>query len=202
MILRYICDFNIPGCEQYSQYSGYSETFRFEGDYIDTTPRDAYGRRLCQLVAVDATSFRRTQTQFQKEFLLRELNKAYAGFRSGRKGVPLVAVATGNWGCGAFHGDPRLKSLLQLMAAAVAGRDVAYFTFGDEQLRDDIFAMYTMISEKKITVGTLYTILCQYGDQFGESRSSPSLDLYGYLYAVLDTLDDPDDGEMIESSNL
>lgn len=165
---------------------------------MDTTPRDAYGRRLCQLVAVDAVQFRRKQVQYQKEFLKRELNKAFAGFHHPCRGAEpskLVAVATGNWGCGAYQGDPRLKCLLQLMAAAVAGRDLVYFTFGDQQLRDDLFAMYSLISEKKLTVGTLYTLLCQYGDQFGDSQS-PALDLYGYLYAVLDSMDD------VESSDL
>ena len=53
-----------------------------------------------------------------------------------------MAVATGNWGCGAFGGDVRLKALLQLMAAAVSGRDVVYFTFGDRQLQEDLFSMH------------------------------------------------------------
>jgi len=62
------------------------------------------------------------------------------------------------------------------MAAAVAGRDVAYFTFGDEQLRDDVFAMYTILFEKKVTVGKLYKILCKYG----EGRRTGG-DLYEYI---------------------
>ena len=53
-----------------------------------------------------------------------------------------MAVATGNWGCGAFGGDVRLKALLQLMAAAVAGRDVVYFTFTDRELQEDLFTMH------------------------------------------------------------
>lgn len=103
----------------------------------------------------------------------------------------MTAVATGNWGCGAFRGDPRLKCLIQLMAAAVTHRDVVYFTFGDRQLRDDLYNMYSLLKEKEVTVGTLYTMLCQYGQQIGGSRSL-SLDLYGYLYALLDTLDSED----------
>ena len=30
--------------------------------------------------------------------------------------------ATGNWGCGAFGGDPELKSLMQWVAASYWGR--------------------------------------------------------------------------------
>lgn len=112
--------------------------------------------------------------------------------------MPLTAVATGNWGCGAFRGDPRLKCLIQLMAAAVTNRDVVYFTFGDNQLRDDVYNMYSLLTEKRVTVGNLYSMLCQYGKQIGESRS-PSLDLYGYLYAILDTMDS--DGVTDCSSN-
>ncbi len=56
-----------------------------------------------------------------------------------------MAVATGNWGCGAFGGDPHLKSLLQLMAAAQNGRQVAYFTVGDVQLAKTIGEMFELI---------------------------------------------------------
>jgi len=70
------------GCEQYSRYSGYSNSFRFEGDYIDTTPQDAYGRSLCQIIAIDATPYSFPATQYKEKAFLRELNKAYAGFHS------------------------------------------------------------------------------------------------------------------------
>jgi hypothetical protein len=77
------------------------------------------------------------------------------------------------------------------MAAAVTHRDVVYFTFGDNSLRDDVYSMYSLLVEKKVTVGNLYTMLCEYGQQIGDSRS-PSLDLYGYLYALLDSMDSED----------
>ena len=42
----------------------------------------------------------------------------------------LRPVATGNWGCGAFKGDPQLKSMLQWAAASAAGRpQMIYCTF-------------------------------------------------------------------------
>ena len=53
-----------------------------------------------------------------------------------------MAVATGNWGCGASGGDPEMKALIQLMAAAEAGRDVAYFTHGNGQLGVKMKDMY------------------------------------------------------------
>lgn len=65
----------------------------------------------------------------------------------------LPAVATGNWGCGAFRGNPKLKVLLQLMAASVAGRAMVYFTFGDTTLRDEIAEMYSHLVQQNITIG-------------------------------------------------
>ena len=42
----------------------------------------------------------------------------------------LRPVATGNWGCGAFKGDPQLKSMLQWAATSAAGRpQMIYCTF-------------------------------------------------------------------------
>ncbi|VDI64122.1 Hypothetical predicted protein, partial [Mytilus galloprovincialis] len=44
-------------------------------------------------------------------------------------------IATGNWGCGAFGGDPQLKAMLQWMAASYAGVPyVMYYTFHNDKL--------------------------------------------------------------------
>lgn len=44
-------------------------------------------------------------------------------------------VATGNWGCGVFRGDPELKAVIQWVAASAAGCPVVvYHTFGDKRL--------------------------------------------------------------------
>lgn len=92
---------------------------------------------------------------FIYQFLIITINnkfKAYVGFYS-RNPVALSPVATGNWGCGAFRGDARLKSLVQLMACNAAGRHMVYFTFEDTQLRDDLYNMYKFLSDNHITVG-------------------------------------------------
>lgn len=84
--------------------------------------------------------------------VLREVNKAYVGFHS-RKTHQLPPVATGNWGCGAFRGNPHLKFLIQLMACSASNRDMVYFTFGDDELRDTLYNMYTFIATNGITIG-------------------------------------------------
>lgn len=77
--------------------------------------------------------------------------KAYAGFHS-RNNSTLAPVATGNWGCGAFRGDARLKSLIQLMVCTVAGRDMVYFTFGDYELKNELHKIYMFLSEHQIKI--------------------------------------------------
>ena len=80
---------------------------------------------------------------------------------SRRKKEELCAIATGNWGCGAFGGDPQLKSIIQLLAAGEIGRDLAYFTFGDTLLRDSMADMWEFISNNAITVG-MYRVFYSY----------------------------------------
>ena len=149
---------SVIGVEQFSCYSGYGDSFRFEGRMKDSTERDTSGRRLTCLVAMDAIRFSgNTELQFRMDKVERELNKAFVAYGVwNNKEVRLPAVATGNWGCGAFGGDPRLKLLIQLMAASVAGRDLAYFTFGDEELTREGGRLYNKLVEEEVTVGQLF----------------------------------------------
>ena len=48
----------------------------------------------------------------------------------------LRPVATGNWGCGAFKGNPQLKSMLQWAATSAAGRpQMIYCTFANAAMK-------------------------------------------------------------------
>ena len=124
---------------------------------INIVCRDTWNRKVTQIVAIDAYNFGNTDEQYKPKFVLRELNKAYVGFCRGleeiESGVELSAVATGNWGCGVFRGDPRLKFLLQLMACSLAGKEMAYFTFGDGPLQAELGAMYEHLVGLNVTVG-------------------------------------------------
>ncbi|KAI4458449.1 poly adp-ribose glycohydrolase [Holotrichia oblita] len=151
----------IIGAERYSNYSGYGDTFAWEGDYQDQTPYDCYGRRKVSILAIDAIKFNKASEQFSTSHMLRELNKAYVGFHSNLTGK-LAPVATGNWGCGAFRGDPSLKSLIQLMACSAAKRYMVYYTFGDTDLEKTIYNLYTFIGNNKVTISELWRILCRF----------------------------------------
>lgn len=149
----------ITGAEQYSRYAGYSRNFEWKEAMKDSTQRDAWQRRCIEIVAIDAIRFRDTREQFTGASIERDLNKAYCGFQVNKTfSQQNAAVATGNWGCGAFNGHPKMKGLLQLMAAAEAERDVAYFTFGDRHTMRELHEMHLFL-EDRFTVGQLYTCL-------------------------------------------
>ncbi|KAE8591366.1 hypothetical protein XENTR_v10018426 [Xenopus tropicalis] len=175
----------ITGAEQYSEYTGYSETYKWARVHEDESPRDEWQRRTTEIVAIDAFQFRRPIDQFIPEKIERELNKAFCGFyRADVNPKNLSAVATGNWGCGAFGGDPRLKALIQFLAAAEAGRDLVYFTFGDRELMKDIYLMYSFLTEKNKTVGDIYSLLIEYYNKVCRNCSTPRPDekLYRFIY--------------------
>ncbi|XP_016323855.1 poly(ADP-ribose) glycohydrolase isoform X2 [Sinocyclocheilus anshuiensis] len=174
----------ITGAEQFSRYSGYSDTYRWDGNHDDQTPRDKWKRRCTEIVAIDALHYRNFLEQFHAEHMSRELNKAFCGFvRPGVQMENLSAVATGNWGCGAFGGDTRLKAVLQMMAAAEAERDLMYFTFGDADLLRDVHHIHTLITDAHATVGSLFSLLLQYYECVCKktTRGKPQETLYCFL---------------------
>ncbi|XP_048474689.1 poly(ADP-ribose) glycohydrolase-like isoform X2 [Rhincodon typus] len=146
----------VTGSQLYSKYNGYSDSFKWVGAHNDETPRDLFLRRQTEIVAIDAIHFRDPTEQYKLHNLDRELHKAYCGFSNAHRVVPSwtdTPIATGNWGCGAFRGDAKLKALIQIMAAAQARRDVTYFTFGDMGLTDSLREMHTFLRNMDFTVG-------------------------------------------------
>ncbi|XP_013860568.1 poly(ADP-ribose) glycohydrolase [Austrofundulus limnaeus] len=181
----------ITGTEQFSKYTGYAESYKWKDRYKDETPRDEWQRKCTEIVAIDALKYRHFLEQFLPEKITRELNKAYCGFsRNNANTKHLSAIATGNWGCGAFGGDTRLKALIQLMAAAEAGRDVAYFTFGDAKLMREVHEVHGFLTERQVTIGQLYVLLNQYFDDVCKNcrTSHPHVSLYDFIYNKVSSL--------------
>lgn len=69
----------IVGAERFSSYTGYASSFRFTGDFRDSSPRDTWGRRQTHIIAIDALSHP-GDDQFILACMYRELSKAYCGF--------------------------------------------------------------------------------------------------------------------------
>lgn len=74
-------------------------------------------------------------------------------------------VATGNWGCGVFGGDPELKATIQWLAASQTRRPfISYYTFGVEALRN-LDQVTKWILSHKWTVGDLWNMMLEYSAQ-------------------------------------
>ncbi|XP_010277848.1 PREDICTED: poly(ADP-ribose) glycohydrolase 1-like isoform X3 [Nelumbo nucifera] len=76
-----------------------------------------------------------------------------------------IGVVTGNWGCGAFGGDPELKTIVQWLAASQALRPfISHCTFGEEALRT-LDQVSQWILSHEWTVGDLWNLLAEYSNQ-------------------------------------
>eukprot|EP00112_Aurelia_sp_Birch-Aquarium-sp1_P005984 Seg1670.14 transcript_id=Seg1670.14/GoldUCD/mRNA.D3Y31 product=Poly protein_id=Seg1670.14/GoldUCD/D3Y31 len=169
----------VRGAERFSHYTGYAQTYKWHKEYVDLTPRDRWGRRNTEVVAMDAHVFNIYAQQFKQGMLKRELNKAYCAFYSSEDPLNLPAVATGNWGCGAFGGDARLKALIQLMAASHASRNMVYFTFNDKKLSEDLRDFHDFLKINDITIRDLWKLLQRYEREL--KKKDKHIELYPYL---------------------
>lgn len=158
----------ITGAERFSCYSGYGGGFTYAGPYTDPNPVDPVNNRCSvSIVAIDAIPAAwlpgGASYQFKDEAILRETCKAYCGFSfsdiPSDEGQKLSPVATGNWGCGAFGGNKRLKTLIQWMSTSQAGRTLHYYTFSDKGLSEKQEIMKACLLESKVTVGQLFSFL-------------------------------------------
>lgn len=55
-----------------------------------------------------------------------------------------------------------IVAIIQLIAASQAGRPLAYFTFGDQNLVNSFYKVYEYLSNEKATVKDLCSYLQQY----------------------------------------
>ncbi|KFB34902.1 AGAP000589-PA-like protein [Anopheles sinensis] len=173
----------VLGAEQFCTYENYAATFAFADDHRDETPRDASGRRRCYIVGLDALKvLDGTTNQYSERSILRELHKAYVGFRYPLPG-PVPGIATGNWGCGAFGGSAPLKALLQLMVGCVTERPLLYFTCNERNLQERLCNLYAFLTERRVPVATVYELLVRYGADDASSHGTSNV--YNYLYQSL-----------------
>jgi len=163
----------LSGAEQFSDTKGYGKTLEYGGDHIDKTPV-VDGVIQTHIAAIDALDFRSVgrDVQYSKEYCLRELIKSYCGFNRVSH-LPDLPIATGNWGCGAFLGDREWKSIIQLLSASEAEKELHYYTFKDEKLATALKAVYDLLKAKNLTVGTLFQLLLSYENSQKKSLQDP-----------------------------
>ncbi|KAL3041850.1 hypothetical protein OYC64_019932 [Pagothenia borchgrevinki] len=167
----------VTGSQQFSNYSGFGDTFQWEGPHEERLNRDEWARLQRQIVAIDALHFKHRSEQFNMINVTRELNKAYCGFKGHRPDEP--DIATGNWGCGAFNGDKQLKAVIQLMAAAQAKRGLAFFTFEDESLKQGLQQTHHLLVTERTTVEKLFILLEDYCA--AQQASGVRVDLFDFI---------------------
>lgn len=182
----------VTGCEKYSRHIGYSDTFRWRKSQRDgqqLLERDKYNRPKCEIIAIDATSYgRNVEQQYSKEKIDREICKAIVGFAPEaflKAGVErrLATIATGNWGCGVYSGDHYLKALVQLLAASYHGRDLLYFTFGDEELAADLENVSAFLHTRPhLSVADLYGLVLEFANL---RKANSKFNLVSFLYQKL-----------------
>ncbi|XP_068562478.1 poly(ADP-ribose) glycohydrolase [Cebidichthys violaceus] len=168
----------VTGSQQFSRYSGFGDSFKWTGSHQDQLHRDEWARLKRRILAIDAMHYRQSRDQYNMINITRELNKAFCGFKGHDRDEP--DIATGKWGCGAFNGDPQLKAVIQLMAAARAKRGLAFFTFKDEDLKLGLQRTHHLLVTEKTTVGNLYGLLEDYcAAQQASGRSH--VDLFQFI---------------------
>ncbi len=156
----------IQGAERFSDYAGYGyEGFEWRGNHEDLS--EFVGSfRVTTVVAFDAQAYKKqnVNAQYLPKAFIRELNKAYCAFF--REDVEdAKTLATGNWGAGVFLGNPHLKFLIQVMAAAVAQRPLLYLTWEDEALAAELTRLKAAMQALAMTVAELHASLCSYNPE-------------------------------------
>ncbi|PAA84612.1 hypothetical protein BOX15_Mlig002907g4, partial [Macrostomum lignano] len=181
----------IMGYEPFSQSDGYGLKMKFTGQVRESLQPDEAGILPRRLVSMDAVPYRGFPAeQYVKQNLLRDTNKAYVAFRQSYKQCPELAasaprgVVTGNWGCGAFGGDPQLKSLLQWLVASQLELPVLqYHKFSDSRV-DRLEEVSEKLQSAKCTVGQLWKRIldyCKIASKEFEKTDSLQTELFAHL---------------------
>ena len=123
----------LSGFKKYFKNTGYGYTCAFDGreTYEYQYSKDKVANE--HITAIDAIcyGYGNVRRQFSQKDIDREIMKAYVGFKTDNS--ELKTVVTGNWGCGAFNGDLRLKFLIQWLACSLAKKELVYCPFGHRE---------------------------------------------------------------------
>lgn len=156
----------MKGAKRFSKYSGYADSFQWTGPFKDDSPMDSRNRLETQVFAMDAIFFgQRRHAQYKMDLVDRELNKCLSAFDISDDEDLKVSkrpVATGNWGCGVFGGDPEFKALIQLCACSSAGENMLFFSFGDQKFSEQFKFTHELLQDRDLKVSELYALLDEY----------------------------------------
>nr|4L2H_A Chain A, Poly(ADP-ribose) glycohydrolase [Tetrahymena thermophila] len=138
----------MKGIKQYSDYQGYSNSFRFVK--MGNSKIQKQKRNNPQtILAIDALCFNSSDNQFSEVNVSRELNKSYMGFKQEDQ---LKTISTGKWGCGAFLGVFDLKFAIQWIASSRSNKKMIICTFQDEQTTKQIQQVFDLYKQKNASI--------------------------------------------------
>jgi poly(ADP-ribose) glycohydrolase len=160
----------ITGSEQFNSYTGYSSSFEWKDNFQDNTPRDNFLRKKTKIVAIDALPYPNPRDQFKESNIIRDINKAYAGF-SNYNDADKQPVCSGLWGAGAFKGHPIKSALIQMIACRATWRNLAFFTFGDEVVAEQIFKVFTFLKERQTSIAALLNTLKKFKGNLSDNNA-------------------------------
>ena len=143
------------GAEQFTKPTGYAFGLQYGG------PHEAGEKDLSYIVAIDALQVQNPESQFTPAAIQREVIKAAAGM-SCECVVGVKDVATGNWGCGAFGGDPEIKSLIQWVAVSAWKKEMCYFPFDNPTVHKVLPDVVALLLSKNVSCGALLHGLKEY----------------------------------------
>lgn len=160
----------VSGIRQFSRCKGYGDSFGWEGKGSGRDDGNV-------LVAMDAIDYKnREGTQYGRRAIERELMKASIAFQvhPGQQNLPIL---TGNWGCGAFKGNPQLKFLIQWAAASTSPRAFRFLPFDKPELRglEALVAQFSGCSAKAL-------VACLYAYE----REGRGMDVFQYCSRTMD----------------
>jgi hypothetical protein len=129
------------------------------------------------LIAIEAPS--EGAGSYSEEEIIFILRTAYAGFAAARDeslatlGAMEFCIHTGFWGCGAYGGNRVLMSLLQMIAADMAGASQIVFHVGDktgDAPFDEAFEAYRLFrNDPTMTTDGMIKVLADRHYSWGES---------------------------------
>ncbi|ORY77076.1 hypothetical protein LY90DRAFT_501457 [Neocallimastix californiae] len=115
------------------------------------------------------------------------MNKLYASFKENEFSILKKGsyIATGNWGCGVFNGDIELKSLLQIIVASHAEKNIYYCSFGNIKIINGLSELISNLRKHNITTDILYKLIKAYNNEVIFEKvnkdSPPKITLFNYI---------------------
>ena len=173
----------LQGIRQYASYEGYGHRFECSGAHAGTGQPE-------HIICLDALNYAygvgdvAAQYSARPSGMLRELTKLRAAL-SADGGIASVEqaprdaprpLATGNWGCGVFGGDARLKALLQWLEASRAGRRVIYYPFGDPKASGLKEAAQLLLGKRATVAQLARALLESQGEHMSHGRAFAAME--------------------------